>query len=55
MLLQLNSAADMRGRVMSLWAVVFLGTAPIGSLTIGGLADLLRPRGASPPAARRRS
>jgi MFS family permease len=43
-LLQLNSAAAMRGRVMSLWAVVFLGSTPFGSLTIGGLADLYGPR-----------
>ena len=43
-LLQLNSKPAMRGRVMSLWAVVFLGTTPFGSLMIGGLADVFGPR-----------
>ncbi len=43
-LLQLNSKPVMRGRVMSLWAVVFLGTTPFGSLMIGGLADVFGPR-----------
>jgi MFS family permease len=46
--LQLASRPDMRGRVMSLWAVAFLGTTPIGgpiagwvSETAGGRAGLL--------------
>jgi MFS family permease len=46
--LQLESRPDMRGRVMSLWAVAFLGTTPIGgpiagwvSETAGGRAGLL--------------
>ena len=37
-LLQLNSSTAMRGRVMSLWAVVFLGSTPIGAPLIGFLA-----------------
>jgi MFS family permease len=37
-LLQLNSSGAMRGRVMALWAVVFLGSTPIGAPTIGFLA-----------------
>ena len=32
---------DKRGRVMSLYAMMFLGTAPFGSLLAGGLADLI--------------
>jgi len=43
-LLQLNAEASMRGRVMSLWAVVFLGSTPIGSLLVGSIADRLGPR-----------
>ena len=38
-LLQLNSSAAMRGRVMSLWAIVFLGSTPIGAPLIGFLAE----------------
>ncbi|MGO8683378.1 MAG: MFS transporter [Thermoleophilia bacterium] len=37
-LLQLNSSGAMRGRVMSLWAIVFLGSTPIGAPLIGWLA-----------------
>jgi MFS family permease len=33
--LQLNSLPSMRGRVMSLWAVAFLGSTPIGGPAIG--------------------
>ena len=55
-LLQLNAGHAMRGRVMSLWAVVFLGSTPIGgpitgllvrglgvrwAVAIGGVATLL--------------
>lgn len=54
--LQLQSAPEMQGRVMSLWTVAFLGTTPIGgplmgsvgehagarwALVIGGLAALI--------------
>ena len=34
-LLQLNSSSAMRGRVMALWAMVFLGSTPIGAPLIG--------------------
>jgi MFS family permease len=37
-LLQLNSSGAMRGRVMALWAIVFLGSTPIGAPSIGLLA-----------------
>ncbi|MGA9860093.1 MAG: MFS transporter, partial [Solirubrobacteraceae bacterium] len=33
--LQLNSAPEMRGRVMSLWFVAFQGSTPIGGPIIG--------------------
>jgi MFS family permease len=42
--LQLNSAADMRGRVMSLWSIAFQGTTPIGGPIIGAVADHSNPR-----------
>jgi MFS family permease len=38
-LLQLNSKGAMRGRVMALWAIVFLGSTPIGAPLIGFLAS----------------
>jgi len=37
-LLQLNSSGAMRGRVMSLWAIVFLGSTAIGAPLVGYLA-----------------
>ena len=37
-LLQLNSIGAMRGRVMALWAVVFLGSTPIGGPLTGVVA-----------------
>jgi MFS family permease len=37
-LLQLNAADSMRGRVMALWSVVFLGSTPIGGPLTGALA-----------------
>lgn len=42
--LQLNSSSDMRGRVMSLWVVAFLGTTPIGGPVIGWVSEHLSPR-----------
>jgi MFS family permease len=44
--LQLNAGAQMRGRVMALYATVFLGTAPIGGPLVGGVAQLLDARAA---------
>jgi MFS family permease len=43
-LLQLTSSPEMRGRVMSLWAVAFLGSTPIGGPIIGLLSDRFSPR-----------
>jgi MFS family permease len=42
--LQLNSDATMRGRVMALWAVAFLGSTPIGGPTIGWIIRASNPR-----------
>ena len=40
--LQLAARPDMRGRVMSLWAVAFLGTTPIGGPIAGYVAETRR-------------
>lgn len=37
--LQLNSAPEMQGRVMSLWTIAFLGTTPIGGPLMGALGE----------------
>lgn len=37
--LQLSSPGDLRGRVMGMYIVVFIGTTPIGSYLIGFLAE----------------
>jgi MFS family permease len=42
--LQLTSRPEMRGRVMSLWSIAFLGTTPVGGPTIGFIADHSNPR-----------
>jgi MFS family permease len=42
--LQLASVPQMRGRVMALWSIAFLGTTPIGGPIIGALADHSNPR-----------
>lgn len=42
--LQLTAHPDMRGRVMSLWAIAFQGTTPIGGPIIGFIADHSNPR-----------
>jgi MFS family permease len=42
--LQLTSRADMRGRVMALYGMVFLGGTPIGAPIAGFLADRFGPR-----------
>jgi MFS family permease len=42
--LQLGSADAMRGRVMALYSVVFLGTTPIGSSLMGWIAQVSGPR-----------
>lgn len=38
-MLQLRSAPEMRGRVMSLWSIAFLGTTPIGGPIIGWIGE----------------
>lgn len=42
--LQLTSTPAMRGRVMSLWSIAFLGTTPIGGPIIGYISDHANPR-----------
>jgi MFS family permease len=42
--LQLGAAPQMRGRVMALWAVAFLGSTPIGGPTAGAVAQYAGPR-----------
>ncbi len=38
--LQLSSAPEMRGRVMALWAVAFLGSTPVGGPIIGWIGGM---------------
>ena len=38
-LIQLLVADDYRGRVMGLHTVMFMGTAPVGSLLLGAIAE----------------
>ncbi|WP_240523996.1 MFS transporter [Gordonia polyisoprenivorans] len=42
--LQLNSDPQMRGRVMSLWSVAFMGSTPIGGPLIGWISEASGPR-----------
>jgi len=42
--LQLTSEPRMRGRVMALWSIAFLGTTPIGGPIIGLISDHSNPR-----------
>jgi MFS family permease len=41
---QLGTSADMRGRVMGLYLLLFLGGTPIGSPLAGWVAEVLGPR-----------
>jgi len=43
-ILQLESAPNMRGRVMSLWSVAFLGSTVIGAPVIGWIGEHIDPR-----------
>jgi MFS family permease len=43
-MLQLAAAPDMRGRVMGLYAIVFLGSTPIGGPLVGWLSETAGPR-----------
>lgn len=45
-LLQRRVDEELRGRVMALWTVAFLGTRPVAALVDGGAADLLGVRAA---------
>ena len=38
--LQLNSRPQMRGRVMALWSVAFMGSTPIGGPLIGAITQV---------------
>jgi len=42
--IQLSTAPHMRGRVMSLYLIVFLGATPIGSPIVGWVAETFGPR-----------
>ncbi len=42
--LQVTSRPQMRGRVMALWAVAFLGSTPVGGPLIGWVAEHASPR-----------
>jgi MFS family permease len=42
--LQLAAAPAMRGRVMALYSIVFLGSTPIGAPLVGWLAEVAGPR-----------
>ena len=42
--LQLTSSAEMRGRVMALWTVAFLGSTPVGGPVIGAIGEHVVPR-----------
>jgi MFS family permease len=42
--LQLAAAPSLRGRVMSLYSIVFLGSTPIGAPLVGWLAEVAGPR-----------
>jgi len=42
--LQLSAAPEMRGRVMGLWAVAFLGTTPFGAPVMGWVGEHFGPR-----------
>jgi len=42
--LQLRADPEMRGRVMALYAIAFLGSTPIGAPLMGALSDASSPR-----------
>ena len=43
-IVQVNAAPEMRGRVLALQAIVFLGSTPIGGPILGWIADTFGPR-----------
>ena len=42
--IQLTAAPEMRGRVMGIWAVAFLGTTPFGAPVMGWIGEHVGPR-----------
>jgi MFS family permease len=42
--LQLAAAPEMRGRIMSLYTMVYIGTTPVGAAIIGSLSGAFGPR-----------
>jgi len=42
--MQLHTEPHMRGRVMSLWTVAFIGSTPLGAPIIGWVAETAGPR-----------
>ena len=42
--IQLKAEPAMRGRVMALYAIAFLGSTPIGAPLVGWIADISNPR-----------
>jgi MFS family permease len=44
--LQFETAPKMRGRVMALWTMAFLGSTPIGGPLIGAIGEHVGPRSA---------
>jgi MFS family permease len=42
--IQLGSTAEMRGRVMSMYGLLFLGSAPLGAMLVGWLSEQYGPR-----------
>jgi MFS family permease len=43
-IVQVNAAPEMRGRVLALQAIVFLGSTPVGGPVLGWIADAAGPR-----------
>ncbi len=43
-LIQLTAAPHMRGRVLALWSLVFLGSTPIGGPLVGWICEAISPR-----------
>jgi MFS family permease len=43
-MLQITAAPEMRGRVLALWSLVFLGSTPIGGPLVGWISEALSPR-----------
>ncbi len=42
-LVQSQISDEMRGRVMGIYSLIFMGSMPLGSLVVGGLAEILTP------------